>query len=123
MEYKVLIAEDSPTMRFFVSFGLKQIKNIQVLEANDGVQALNILMKEKVDLVILDVNMPLMSGMELLAKIRENPKMKELPVVLATTENNLREKGTAIGATAFLSKPIRINDLHKTVKEILKIES
>ena len=110
-------------MRFFVSFGLKQIKNINVLEANDGIQALNTLLKEKVDLVILDVNMPLMGGMDLLAKIRENPKLKEVPVVLATTENNLREKGSQLGATAFLSKPIRVNDLHKIVKEILKIEA
>jgi two-component system, chemotaxis family, chemotaxis protein CheY len=123
MEYNVLVAEDSPTMRFFVSFGLKQIKNINVLEANDGIQALNTLLKEKVDLVILDVNMPLMGGMDLLAKIRENPKLKEVPVVLATTENNLREKGSQLGATAFLSKPIRVNDLHKIVKEILKIEA
>jgi two-component system chemotaxis response regulator CheY len=123
MEYKVLVAEDSPTMRFFVSFGLKQIKNLQVVEANDGVQALNVLLKEKIDLVILDVNMPLMGGMELLSKMREHPKLKQIPVVIATTENSLREEGTQLGATAFLSKPIRVNELHDTVREILRLPS
>jgi two-component system, chemotaxis family, chemotaxis protein CheY len=120
-DYTVLITEDSPTMRFFISFSLKRLPGLNVLEASDGVQAMKILSEKKVDLVIADVNMPLMNGIDLLTKVRQDPKLKEIPIVLCTTEEKVRDEGKKLGANAFLSKPVRQEELSNLVKEILKI--
>lgn len=121
-EYTVLITEDSPTMRFFISFSLKRLPGVNVLEASDGVQALKMLNDGKIDLVIADINMPLMSGLDLLTKVRQDSKLKDLPVVLCTTEEKVREQGKKLGANAFLSKPVRQDELSNTVRELLNIQ-
>ena len=121
-KYNLLIAEDSPTMRFFIGFSLKRIPDVNIIETSDGVQALKVLTEQKVDLVIADINMPLMSGLTLLSKVREDSKLKDIPVILCTTEAEVREEGTRLGANAFLSKPVRQDELNTTVKSLLNIK-
>ncbi len=119
---KVLVVEDSPTMRMYITFALKKIPNVQVLESGDGMDAMKKLADGGIDLVILDVNMPLMSGFEVLKKIRNDPKIKDLPVVMCTTEADSREEGEKLGANAYLSKPVQHADLNEAVKKYLGVD-
>ena len=120
---KFLIVEDSPTMRQLISFSLKRIRNIHVVEATDGVDALKKLSGEDFNLIIADINMPLMDGLKLLSILRRETKYKHIPVIIVTTEGAEldREKGINLGANAYLSKPIQTNQLLKIVKGLLNI--
>ena len=121
--FRVLIVEDSPTMRQLIVFALKRLPELEIVEASDGVDALKKLPGQKTDLVLTDINMPIMDGLKLLSLLKGNPVYREIPVVIITTEGAAedREKGMARGARAYIPKPIQTNYLLKTVREILAI--
>lgn len=123
--YNFLIVEDSPTMRQLISFSLKRLKNVKIVEATNGVDALKKLSEEKFSLIIADINMPLMDGLKLLSIIRNDPIYNNIPVIIVTTEGAEadREKGIKLGANAYLSKPIQTTELLKVVTGLLKIEN
>ena len=122
-KYRVLIVEDSPTMRQLIVFALKRIPELTIVEASDGVDALKKLPGAKTDLVLTDINMPIMDGLKLVSLMKSNPLYKEIPVVIITTEGAAedRDKGLALGARAYIPKPIQTNNLLKVVREILGI--
>ncbi len=117
-----LIVEDSPTMRQLLAFSLRRLKDCRIIEAVDGVDALKKLMTERVDLVITDINMPMMDGLKLVTLIRGNARTKTLPIVIVTTEGaeEDRKRGLALGADAYVPKPIQPSVLLKTVAELLE---
>jgi two-component system, chemotaxis family, chemotaxis protein CheY len=121
--YNFLVVDDSPTMRQLVSFGLNRIPNSRIEEASNGVEALKKLGAGQVHLIILDINMPLMDGLKVLSIVRKDPKHKDIPIIIATTEGAEadREKGIRLGANAYLTKPIQTQELLSTVKKILNI--
>ncbi len=123
--YSFLVVEDSPTMRQLISFSLKRIRNARIVEATDGVDALKKLSEDTFNLIIADINMPLMDGLKLLSLVRKNPAYQQIPVVIVTTEGAEvdREKGLKLGANAYLSKPIQTNELLRTIKGLLKIQA
>jgi len=120
-KFRCLIVEDSPTMRQLIVFALKRIPELDIVEASDGVDALKKLPGQKTDLVLTDINMPIMDGLKLVSLMKSNPLYKEIPVVIITTEGAAedREKGLALGAQAYIPKPIQTNNLLKVVREIL----
>ncbi len=120
-KFRCLIVEDSPTMRQLIVFALKRIPELDIVEASDGVDALKKLPGQKTDLVLTDINMPIMDGLKLVSLMKSNPLYKEIPVVIITTEGAAedREKGLALGARAYIPKPIQTNNLLKVVREIL----
>ena len=120
-KFRCLIVDDSPTMRQLVVFALKRVPELDIVEASDGVDALKKLPGQKFDLVLCDINMPIMDGLKLLSLMKNNPVYKEIPVVMITTEGAAedRDKGLALGARAYLPKPIQTNNLLKVVREIL----
>jgi len=120
---RILIVEDSPTMRQLILFALKKLPGVELVEASDGVDALRQLPEQTFDLVLTDINMPVMDGLKLLTMMKNNPTYKEIPVVIITTEGreNDREQGMALGAHAYIPKPIQTPDLLKTVKGLLSI--
>ena len=120
-KYRCLVVEDSPTMRQLIVFALKRIPELEIVEASDGVDALKKLPGQKTDLVLTDINMPIMDGLKLVSLMKSNPVYKEIPVVMITTEGAAedRDKGLALGARAYLPKPIQTNNLLKVVREIL----
>ena len=122
-KYRVLIVEDSPTMRQLMVFTLKKIREIELIEATDGVDALRKLPEKKIDLVLSDINMPVMDGLKLLTMMKNNPTYKDIPVVIITTEGREedRKQGLALGAHDYIPKPIQTPHLIKTVKGILNI--
>ena len=120
-KFRCLIVDDSPTMRQLIVFALKRVPELDIVEASDGVDALKKLPGQKVDLMLCDINMPIMDGLKLLSLMKSNPVYKEIPVVMITTEGAAedRDKGLALGARAYLPKPIQTNNLLKVVREIL----
>ncbi len=113
----ILVVEDSPTMRQLISFAMKRIQGAKVIEATDGVDALKKLSGDKVDLILADINMPVMDGLKLVSLVRGNPEYKDIPIIIITTEGAEEDKKRAmsIGANAYLPKPIQTQELIKLV--------
>jgi two-component system, chemotaxis family, chemotaxis protein CheY len=122
-KFRCLVVEDSPTMRQLIVFALKRLPELEIVEASDGVDALKKLPGSKTDLVLTDINMPIMDGLKLVSLMKGNPLYRDIPVVIITTEGAAedREKGMALGARAYIPKPIQTNSLLKVVREILGI--
>ena len=116
-----LVVEDSPTMRQLISFSLKRFEGCKIVEAVDGVDALKKLSTETIDIILTDINMPVMDGLKLVKLVRENEKLKHLPIVIITTEGaeEDRERGLKLGANAYIAKPIQSSHLIKTITELM----
>ena len=121
-ETTFLIVEDSPTMRQLLAFTLRRLRDCRIIEAVDGVDALKKLTTERVDLVITDINMPMMDGLKLISVIRSNARTKTLPIIIVTTEGaeEDRKRGLALGADAYIPKPIHPSELLKTIASLLE---
>jgi two-component system chemotaxis response regulator CheY len=123
--YKVLVVEDSPTMRQLIVFALKRIRGLSIVEANDGVDGLKKLSSDRFDLILTDINMPIMDGLKLVSLARNDPGYKEVPIVIITTEgaNEDRERALAIGANDYITKPIQTVKIIEVAKKLLNISS
>lgn len=121
--YKVLVVEDSPTMRQLIVFALKRIRGFQIVEANDGVDGLKKLSAEKFDLILTDINMPIMDGLKLVSMVRSDPNYKETPIIVITTEGATedRERALALGADEYITKPIQTMKILETVRKLMGI--
>jgi two-component system chemotaxis response regulator CheY len=119
MAATILTVDDSKSIRQMVSFVLKGA-DYEVIEAEDGVDALNKLTPE-VKLVLSDLNMPNMDGIELIKAIRANPAYRFLPVIMLTTESqdDKKQAGKSAGATGWIVKPFNPDQLTAVVKKIL----
>ena len=116
----ILVVEDSPMMRQLLSFTLRRLQGCRILEAVDGVDALKKMATDRVDMVVTDINMPMMDGLKLVSHIRGNPRTKGMPIVIVTTEGaeEDRKRGLALGANAYIAKPIQPSELLKTVTSL-----
>jgi len=122
-EYNVLIVEDSPTMRQLIAFALKRIRGVRIVEANDGVDGLKKLSAERFDLILTDINMPIMDGLKLVSLVRNDGNYKNIPIVVITTEGAQedRERALALGANDYITKPIQPTKILDVAKNLLKI--
>jgi two-component system chemotaxis response regulator CheY len=121
MAKRILIVDDSPTMTMSVKSSL-QMNGFEVKTAADGVQALTLLKGGlKPDLIITDINMPNMGGLELIKNIKALPGFRFVPILTLTTESDSskRDEGKRLGATGWLVKPISGGDLIKVIKQVL----
>lgn len=123
-DYACLVVEDSPMMRQLIVYALARIKNLTVTEADNGVAGLKKLATERYDLIITDINMPLMDGLKLVRRVRTDERHKDTPIIVITTEGTSEDKARAmaLGATAYITKPIQAPKVIATVKELLKLE-
>jgi two-component system chemotaxis response regulator CheY len=119
---KVLVADDFATMRKIVRNILKQIGFDDIVEAEDGQAAMQVLRNENIGLVVTDWNMPNMSGLELLQKIRTNPKTANLPVLMVTAEGLKENVVTAVkaGVNNYVVKPFTAEVLQEKLEQIFK---
>ncbi len=121
MAKTILIVDDSTSLRTVVRIALERAGYI-VLEAGDGKQALAALEKAgKVNLIISDVNMPNMNGIELLSQVKQHARHKFVPVIMLTTENQneKKEQGRAGGAKAWICKPFDPPQLIDAVSKLI----
>ncbi|MCC7541169.1 MAG: response regulator [Deltaproteobacteria bacterium] len=123
-EHSCLVVEDSPMMRQLVVFALARIRDLTVLEADDGVDALRKLASRRFDLIITDINMPIMDGLKLIKRIRGDEVHKDVPIIVITTEgaNEDRQRALALGANVYITKPIQAPQVIARVKELLHLE-
>ena len=122
--YRILIVEDSPTMRQLLVFALKRIKGADLVEAQDGMDGLRKVTSDHFDLALIDINMPVMDGLKLISLIRLEESLREMPIVVITTEGarDDRERALSLGADEYLTKPIQANRVLSVARSMLKIE-
>jgi len=122
-DYACLIIEDSPMIRQLLVFALARIRNLRVTEADDGVDGLRKLAGARFDIIVTDINMPIMDGLKLIRRVRTDPVHKETPIVVITTEgaDEDRQRALQLGANAYITKPIQAPQVIAKVKELLKI--
>jgi two-component system chemotaxis response regulator CheY len=119
MGKKVLIVDDSNTMRKIVTRSLRQagLDFDEILEAGDGLEALAVLRKEKVDLVLSDINMPNMDGLAFLREKAADAALSSIPVVMITTEagNDIIGEAKRLGALGSIKKPFTPDQIQETI--------
>ncbi|MDK9717196.1 MAG: response regulator [Trichlorobacter sp.] len=117
----ILIVDDSAAMRSLLVSTLETLGNLAIVQAPNGFEALRMLPREQVDLILTDINMPDINGLELLSFIRNNPIYKDVPVVVISTEGSRKdiEKGLSLGANEYLVKPFQPEQLLEIVKRFL----
>jgi two-component system chemotaxis response regulator CheY len=121
-EHKILIIEDSPTMRQLIAFALKRLPGVRIVEAHDGVDGLKKLSSEKFDLILTDINMPVMDGLKLVSLVRNDANYRTTPIVVITTEGAQedRDRALALGANDYITKPIQANRILELARSLLK---
>lgn len=122
--HRILIVEDSPTMRQLLAFALKRLRGAEIVEAQDGMDGLRKVTADEFDLALIDINMPVMDGLKLIHLIRQEPDLAEMPIVVITTEGAQedRDRALALGANEYLTKPIQANRVLAIAKALLKLE-
>jgi two-component system chemotaxis response regulator CheY len=103
--HRILIVEDSPTMRQLLGFALKRIQGVEIVEARDGMDGLRKVTSDHFDLALVDINMPVMDGLKLIHLIRDEESLKAMPIIVITTEGaeEDRERALALGADEYLT--------------------
>lgn len=121
MGFKVLIVEDSPTIRSIIISTLEDIGDFTFIETGSGFEALKLLPRERYDLIITDINMPDINGLELVSFVKKNDLYKNIPLFIISTEGSKQdvEKGFALGANEYIVKPFKLEELQKTVLKYL----
>jgi len=118
----ILIVEDSPTMRALLTSALEDLDTpVKVTEAESGFEALRQLPRNSYDLIVTDINMPDINGLELISFVRNNASYCTIPLVIVSTEGSERDrdKGVGLGADAYLVKPFEPEELRDVVRELL----
>ena len=119
---RILIVEDSATMRSLLASSLEDLEiPVKVVEAESGFEALRFLPRETFDLVVTDINMPDINGLELVSFIKNNERYKDIPLVIVSTEGSERDrhKGMGLGADAYLVKPFEPEAFRQIVTDLL----
>jgi len=121
--HRILIVEDSPTMRQLLVFALKRVKGVEIVEAEDGMDGLRKITGDRFDLAFVDINMPVMDGLKLISLIRGEPEHAEMPICVITTEGARedRERAIGLGANEYLTKPIQANRVLAVARSLLKL--
>ena len=117
----ILVVEDSPTMRQLITFALRRLSDVDITEASDGVDGLKKISGVKFDLILTDINMPIMDGIKLVSLIRKDESNKDVPIIVITTEGGQedRDRALALGANAYITKPVNAAELIETANRLL----
>jgi two-component system chemotaxis response regulator CheY len=113
-----MIVDDSATMRSLVMSYLTEIGEFDVAEAASGFDALKLLPTRSIDLILTDINMPNINGLELISFVRNNPLYRSIPIVVITTEkgDEDRRRGLTLGANDYIVKPFTAADLRDALE-------
>jgi len=117
----ILIVEDSATTRALIRAVIEEMGDFTTTEAASGFEALKLLPTQEFNLIVTDVNMPDINGLELISFVKNNPRYKHIPLIIVSTERSEedRKRGIALGAMAYITKPFRAQELQEVVKKAL----
>jgi two-component system chemotaxis response regulator CheY len=118
----ILIVEDSSTMRSLLGSSLEEIEGpVKLVEVASGFEALRALPRQRFDLIVTDINMPDINGLELVSFVKSNPAYREIPLVIVSTEGSERDrdKGLQLGADAYVVKPFDPEALRDVARALL----
>ena len=117
---RILIVDDSPAARSLVAAALNEPETLSVERISSGIEALKRLSTEDFDLVVTDVNMPDLSGLELIRFIKQNERLRHLPVLVISTDTTEqdRARALALGADDYLAKPFTPEQLRRTIEKV-----
>lgn len=118
-----LVVEDSAIMREFIVSSLSTLPDIFPVLAANGFEALKLLPQQSIDIILTDINMPDINGLELLSFVKNHPEYRMIPVVIISTEKSEADvhRGMALGADDYLAKPFQPQDLHVIIRRLLKL--
>ena len=118
-----LVVEDSAIMRGIIVSSLSNLQEVRSVEVANGFEALRILPQEKFDIILTDINMPDINGLELLSFLKNHPHYRTIPVVIISTEKSEtdRKRGLELGADDYLTKPFEPGELENIIRRLLNI--
>jgi two-component system chemotaxis response regulator CheY len=118
----IMVVDDSATTRSLIASHLSESGDYDIVEAASGFEALKVLPTRKVDLIITDINMPDINGLELISFVRENPIYQHIPTIIITTEDSEedRKRGMELGAREYVVKPFTTDEIKGAVGRVLK---
>jgi two-component system chemotaxis response regulator CheY len=119
---KILIVEDSSTTRSLIRAVIEDLGDeFDAYEAQTGFEALKILPSESFDLIITDINMPDINGLELISFVKNNDAYKHIPMIIVSTERSEEDqkRGMSLGADAYVTKPFKAEELQEQIKRVL----
>lgn len=116
----ILIVEDSATTRALIRAVIEELDDYETVEASSGFEALKMLPQQQYDLIITDINMPDINGLELINFVRNNERYSRIPIIIVSTERSEEDKkrGMALGATAYVTKPFKSFELQEIIAKI-----
>ena len=117
----ILIVEDSATTRALIRAVVDEMGDFNIVEATSGFEALKLLPTQGFDLVITDINMPDINGLELISFIKNNPRYSHIRLIIVSTERSEEDKkrGIALGAMAYVTKPFKAYELQEVIKQAI----
>ena len=122
---RILIVEDSPTMRAMLAAALEDLgEPVKITDVASGFEALRSLPQADFDLIVTDINMPDINGLELVSFVKSNEAYRDIPLIIVSTEGSDRDrdKGLELGANAYLVKPFEPDDLRETARQLLGVD-
>lgn len=123
MAKNILVVEDSSTMRSLIVSTVEILDDIDVTESSSGFEALKILPHKKFDLILTDINMPDINGLELVKFVKTNSEYKEIPLIIISTEGSDRDRqrGMDLGANEYVIKPFKPEQLQNLIIKYLEL--
>ena len=121
MPKRVLIVEDSPAMRQLLMLAIRRFPQVEVDEVGDGVAALKALTTSTYDVVFVDLNMPILDGMKLIKRIREDERYGDARIVVVTTEERpeVEKQALELGASHYVRKPVNRRAIERVLRDVL----
>src|SRR4030042_4389089 len=119
----IRIVEDSVTTRALIRAVIEETGDFNIIEAGSGFEALKLLPTREFSLVITDVNMPDINGLELINFIKSNSRYSHVPLVIVSTERSDedRKRGMALGAAAYITKPFKAQELQEVIRQAIDV--
>ena len=123
MPIRALVVDDSLALRRSVMYALQRLTEVVCVEAQDGAEALKKFAQGKFDIVLTDINMPVLDGLKLISHLRADDANAQVPIVVITTESAEEDRARALklGANAYLVKPVQAQVVLDTVKRLLSL--
>ncbi|MBI3186154.1 MAG: response regulator [Myxococcales bacterium] len=120
---RALVVDDSSAMRRSIVFALQRMGEVVCVEAQDGIEGLKRFVEAQYDIVLTDINMPVMDGLKLISHIRRGSAPNRVPIVVITTESAVEDRTRAmgLGASAYLVKPVQAQQVVEAVRALLRL--